>query len=83
MTKTSVALGDHFQAFAARPVAEGRYGSVSEAVRAGMRLLEQQEYEAKARALLAAIAEGEASGFAEAPFDFDGFVRRMRETHGA
>ena len=49
---TSVSLGDHFTTFIERQLAGGRYGSVSDVVRAGLRLLEQQELEREA--LLAA-----------------------------
>lgn len=57
---TSVAIGDHFTEFLARQVKSGRYGSASEVVRAGLRLLEERE--AKLEELRALIAEGEASG---------------------
>lgn len=40
---TSVSLGAHFTDFVDERVKAGRYASVSEAVRAGMRLLEQEE----------------------------------------
>ncbi len=49
----------------------GRYDSVSDVVRAGLRLLE--EHEAKVRALQAALIAGEDSG-EPAPFDEDGFL---------
>lgn len=39
----SVALGDHFERFVAEQVAVGRYNNESEVVRAGLRLLEEQE----------------------------------------
>jgi antitoxin ParD1/3/4 len=57
---TSINLGDHFTDFLSKLTASGRYGSASEAVRAGLRLLEQEE--AKHQALLNALDEGENSG---------------------
>jgi antitoxin ParD1/3/4 len=70
---TSVALGDHFAGFVERQVAEGRYGSASEVIRAGLRLLE--EHETKVKALRDAISAGIESGHA-ADFDFDDFLER-------
>jgi putative addiction module CopG family antidote len=40
---TSFSLGDHFSEFVERKVAEGRYSSASDVVRAGLRLLEEDE----------------------------------------
>ena len=73
---TSFSLGDHFSAFIEGKVAEGRYRNASDVVRAGLRLLEEQE--AKIAALRAALIEGEASG-ASAPFDFEAFIARERK----
>ena len=53
---TSVSLGDHFTTFIDTQVQAGRYGSASDVVRAGLRLL--QEHEAKVKALEAALIEG-------------------------
>lgn len=67
---TSFALGDHFTGFLAEQVQTGRYGSASEVIRAGLRLLEEREV--KLAELRALIAEGEASGFVEVE-DIDAF----------
>jgi len=40
---TSVTLGDHLSNFVDEKIKQGRYSSTSEAVRAGLRLLEEQE----------------------------------------
>lgn len=72
---TSISLGAHFGSFIERQVAHGRYGSASEVVRAGLRLLEEQE--ARLSALRQALEEGERSGPAT-DFDFDDFIRAKR-----
>jgi len=40
---TSVALGRHFEEFVRKQIASGRFNNVSEVLRAGLRLLEDQE----------------------------------------
>ena len=72
---TSIALNDHFSRFIDRQVEGGRYGSASDVVRAGLRLLE--EHEAKLEGLRAALIEGENSGSAE-PFDVEEFLLSKR-----
>jgi len=57
---TSIALGDHFSDFVESQLSSGRYGSASEVVRAGLRILE--EHEAKHQALQNAITVGLNSG---------------------
>jgi len=61
---TSVALSPHFETFVRQQVDSGRFNNVSEVVRAGLRLLENQEAQqaAKLEALREAIAVGLASG---------------------
>lgn len=75
---TSFVLGDHFASFIDMKVAEGRYGSASDVVRAGLRLLEEQE--TKLEALRAALIAGEESG-PSTEFDFDAFLAEMNEKH--
>jgi antitoxin ParD1/3/4 len=76
---TSISLGDHFAQFIDRQVEGGRYGSASDVVRAGLRLLEERE--AKVAALQAALVAGEESGPAE-ELDSPAFLTEMRAKHG-
>lgn len=73
---TSFSLGEHFSAFIEEQVAEGRYGSASDVVRASLRLLEERE--AHLAELRAALDEGE-KGRAT-PFDFDKFIARKMKS---
>jgi len=57
---TSVILGDHFAEFVEDKISEGRFESTSEAVRAGLRLLEVDE--AKLEQLKADLQKGKNSG---------------------
>lgn len=75
---TSVSLGEHFTGFIAEQVRTGRYGSASDVVRAGLRLLE--EHETRIKALQEALIEGERSGAAR-EFDGDAFLKRMHDKH--
>lgn len=54
---TSVVLGEHFEGFVSEKIAQGRYESTSEAIRAGLRLLEENEV--KLDRLKAVLASGE------------------------
>ena len=40
---TSITLGEHFEVFVAEQIRKGRFQSVSEVVRAGLRLVEEDE----------------------------------------
>lgn len=62
MKNTSISLGNHFDEFVNSQVSSGRYKNVSEVIRAGLRLLEDEE--SKVIALRNAIQEGIDSGIA-------------------
>ncbi len=76
---TSITLGDHLEGFINAQIDTGRYGNVSEVVRASLRLLE--EHEQKVEALRQALTEGAASGDAGA-LDFDAIKREARRQAG-
>lgn len=57
---TSVSLGNYFEQFVENSIAKGRYKNASEMIRAGLRLLEEEED--KATALKKAIKDGLDSG---------------------
>jgi antitoxin ParD1/3/4 len=60
---TSISIGSHFEDFISKQIELGRYNSTSEAIRAGLRLLEEQEM--KISALRNSLIEGEKSGKAK------------------
>lgn len=64
---TSMTLGDHFDGFIAQQIAEGRYASASEVVRAALRMLEDNEQ--KIATLRHLLDEGEKSGAVEYSFE--------------
>lgn len=73
----NVSLTPELDRFVASRVRKGAYENASEVVRAGLRSLEREEreFEAKLRALRAAIDEGDASG----PVRGDPFARVRRK----
>jgi antitoxin ParD1/3/4 len=57
---TSISLGDHFEDFVDKRISTGRFKNASEVIRAGLRLLEEEEN--KITTLKKAIVEGVDSG---------------------
>lgn len=70
---TSVTLGKHFELFITQQIKNGRFSSASEAIRAGLRLLEEKEI--KLTALRRALQEGEDSGHGE--YSLSGIIQTL------
>ncbi|MFM6953061.1 MAG: type II toxin-antitoxin system ParD family antitoxin [Bacteroidota bacterium] len=79
---TSISLGTHFEEFIEKSIETGRFNNASEVVRAGLRLLEDEEY--KVANLRNALIEGTDSGRAEG-FDASRHLESLknkRANHG-
>jgi antitoxin ParD1/3/4 len=72
---TSISLGNYFDQFISSQVSVGRYKNVSEVIRAGLRLLENEE--SKIIALRNAIQEGMNSPRVE-NFNFDENLKNLK-----
>lgn len=72
---TSISLGNYFEEFVQHSISDGRYKNVSEVIRAGLRLLEEEER--KVAALKAAIQKGLDSPQVE-NFEFDQHLKSLK-----
>lgn len=77
MKNTSVSLGNYFDEFVQGQVSAGPYKNVSEVIRAGLSLLENEE--SKAIALRNAIQEGIDSGVAT-NFNREDFLKELKQS---
>lgn len=79
---TSITLGNHFDDFVQSRITTGRFKNASEVIRAGLRLLEEEEN--KVVALKQAIQEGIDSGIVEDfnPEEFLKNVKAQRSSNG-
>ena len=75
---TSVTLGSHFDEFVSEKISQGRFQSVSEVVRAGLRKLEEDE--SKLLALKEKLQAGENSPKVE-NFDSDKFLSNLHKKY--
>jgi antitoxin ParD1/3/4 len=73
---TSFVLGDHFDQFVAHQLKSGRYGSTSEIIREGLRLVEERTKVVEA--LNAELNTGLESGIAS-DFSWDAIKARGRQ----
>ena len=75
MKNTSVSLGNYFDEFVQTKITEGRYKNVSEVIRAGLRLLENEK--SKILALRKAIQDGIDSGIAH-DFNWEENLKKLK-----
>lgn len=75
MKNTSISLGNYFDEFVQTQISTGRYKNVSEVIRAGLRLLENEE--SKTVALRNAIQNGIESGIAH-DFNWEENLRELK-----
>lgn len=75
---TSILLGDYFDNFINLQISSGKYSSVSEVIRAALRLFEYEE--TKKKELIKELKKGENSGFVE-DFNRDEFLANIHEKH--
>jgi antitoxin ParD1/3/4 len=75
---TSVTLGEHFDKFVVEKINEGRFQSVSEVVRAGLRKLEEDD--AKLQALRRKLQAGENSPLVD-NFNGEEFLAALHKKH--
>ncbi len=73
---TSITLGEHFEQFVSDSISAGRYQTVSEVIRAGLRKLEDDDH--KLEALRDRLAAGERSPKVK-NFSSDKFLDKMHK----
>ena len=80
----NVSIGERWESFVERAVREGRYGSASEVVREGLRLVEERE--AKLQALRATLEASLAQGGVVSDSELDAALsargRELRRDRG-
>ena len=76
MNNTSISLGSHFDEFIKSQGSAGRYKNVSEVIRAGLRILEDEE--SKSQALKAAMHKGLDSP-SVSNFDFKENLKKLKK----
>ena len=77
---TSILLSEYYDNFINKQIETGKFSSVSEVVRAALRLFEFEE--AKKTELIKELENGEKSGFVE-NFERDSFLKNLHQKHKA
>jgi len=75
---TSITLSAHFEEIIRKGIQSGRYASASEVIRAGLRLVEEEE--SKIQILREAIEAGERSGYVK-NFDPKQHLDELKKQH--
>ena len=75
---TSILLSEYYDNFINKQIETGKFSSVSEVVRAALRLFEFEE--AKKTELIKELEKGEKSGFVE-NFERDSFLKNLHQKH--
>ncbi len=74
---TSISLGEHFNSFIDEQLNSGRFNSTSEVVRAGLRLLEDNESKLATLRQRLAVGEEQANRGEFSDYSLDGFIAEM------
>ncbi len=75
---TSILLSDYYDNFIHKQIETGKFSSVSEVVRAALRLFEYEE--TKKTELINELIKGEQSGFVK-NFDREAFLNNLHQKH--
>lgn len=75
---TSILLGDYFDEFISEQIKTGKYSSVSEVIRAALRMFAHEE--SKKSLLIKEIKKGEKSGFID-DFEKNSFLEKLHKKH--
>lgn len=75
---TSILLGDYFDEFISEQIKTGKYSSVSEVIRAALRMFAHEE--SKKTLLIKEIKKGEKSGFID-DFEKNSFLEKLHKKH--
>ncbi|MCP4274023.1 MAG: type II toxin-antitoxin system ParD family antitoxin [Gammaproteobacteria bacterium] len=74
---TSISLGEHFNSFIDEQLNSGRFNSTSEVVRAGLRLLEDNESKLATLRQRLAVGEEQANRGEFSDYSLDNFIAEM------
>ena len=74
---TSISLGDYFDNFIGEQLNEGRFKSANEVVRAGLRLLEDNETQLTLLRKCLALGEEQAAAGEFSNYSLDGFISKL------